>query len=201
MESMTYYTECNLVPGQVFGYQSAGAATRRPRRSPPQDDLRGAVPCDGQSGPAEKSRALWSEQSVAERTAEKFEGGLQFHQRQEENWRDHRRNGPVRNIHGTHVAASYKNCNPGQNVWDTLPFMPNSCNIRSLPPFPYAMLDDSSASLSVRTTLHGGRGGEVEFGPKILSFHVKNDRWSRQCPIPPHWPGWPLKVDQSDGTS
>ena len=58
------------------------------------------------------------------------------------------------------------------NVWDTLPFMPNSCNIRSLPPplslspsplslsLPYCtMLDNCLASLSLRTTLHGEGGG------------------------------------------
>ena len=45
------------------------------------------------------------------------------------------------------------------------------------PPFsPDAMLDDSSASLSLRTTLHGGRGRKVGFGPKNVCFHVKN--WS-----------------------
>ena len=47
------------------------------------------------------------------------------------------------------------------------------------PPFPTdAMLDDSSASLSLRTTLHGvrGRGRKVGFGPKNVCFHVKN--WS-----------------------
>ena len=53
-------------------------------------------------------------------------------------------------------------------------FFPNSCNIRWLP-LPDAMLDDSSASLSLRTTLHGGRG-RVGFGPKNVCFHVKN--WS-----------------------
>ena len=45
------------------------------------------------------------------------------------------------------------------------------------PPFtPDAMLDDSSASLSLRTTLHGGRGVKVGFGPNKVCFHVKN--WS-----------------------
>ena len=45
------------------------------------------------------------------------------------------------------------------------------------PPFPTdAMLDDSSASLSLRTTLHGVRGRKVGFGPKNVCFHVKN--WS-----------------------
>ena len=46
-----------------------------------------------------------------------------------------------------------------------------------LPPPPYAMLDDSSASLSLWTTLHGGKhggkGGGVEFGPNDVCFHVK----------------------------
>ena len=45
------------------------------------------------------------------------------------------------------------------------------------PPFsPDAMLDNSSASLSLRTTLHGERGRKVGFGPKNVCFHVKN--WS-----------------------
>ena len=36
------------------------------------------------------------------------------------------------------------------------------------------MLDDTSTSLSLRRTLHGGRGGKVGFGPKNVCFHVKN---------------------------
>ena len=48
------------------------------------------------------------------------------------------------------------------------------------PPFtPDAVLEDSSANLSLQTTLHGGGvggggGGEVGFGPKNVCFHVKN---------------------------
>ena len=76
--------------------------------------------------------------------------------------------------------------NPGQNVWDKVPFSriaaifarsPLHTPTPPLPHPPDAMLDDSSASLPLRTTLHGGRGGgKVGFGPKNVCFLVKN--WS-----------------------
>ena len=54
------------------------------------------------------------------------------------------------------------------------------------PPFPPdAMLDDSSASLSLRTTLHGG--GKVGFGPKNVCFQKLIDgRGSAFCKLVPH---------------
>ena len=60
------------------------------------------------------------------------------------------------------------------------------------PPFlPDAMLDDSSASLSLRTTLHGGGGGggKVGFGPKNIFFHVQKlieGRGCAFCKLVPH---------------
>ena len=71
----------------------------------------------------------------------------------------------------------------------TLSSMPNSCNIRSLPP-PYAMLDDSSASLSLGATLHGGWGwgGEGRIGPKerLFPFQMIDGRGSAFCKSVPH---------------
>ena len=56
------------------------------------------------------------------------------------------------------------------------------------PPFsPDAMLDDSSASLSLRTTLHGGRGGRI--WPKERLFPCEkliDGRGSAFCKLVPH---------------
>ena len=58
------------------------------------------------------------------------------------------------------------------------------------PPFPPdAMLDDSSASLSLRTTLHGGRGGESRIWPKERWFPCEkliDGRGSAFCKLVPH---------------
>ena len=77
--------------------------------------------------------------------------------------------------------------NPGQNVWDKVPFSRIAAIFACSPP-PHAMLDDSSESFSLRTTLHGGRG-EVGFGPKNVSFQVKkliDGRDSAFCKLVPH---------------
>ena len=85
-------------------------------------------------------------------------------------------------------SAWYRQCWPkcvGQSA-----FFPNCCSIRSLPPSPPdAMLDDSSASLSLRATLHGGRGGESRIWHKERWFPCEkliDGRGSAFCKLVPH---------------
>ena len=92
----------------------------------------------------------------------------------------------------TKVGPSSSPCayNPGQNVWDTLPFMPNSCNIRSLPPTPRCNVGRlfGKPFHSNNIAWGGGGGGELGFVPKSLCFHVKNDlcRGIAFCKSVPH---------------
>ena len=84
--------------------------------------------------------------------------------------------------------------NRGQNVWDKVPF-PELLQYSLAPPYPPdAMLDDSSASLSLRTTLHGGGGrggggGEGRIWPKERLFPCEkliDGRGSAFCKLVPH---------------
>ena len=101
---------------------------------------------------------------------------------------------------------------PGQNMWDTLPFTPNSCanipqtnvlwakfyqipcNVGRL--FSKPFLTNNIAWGEGGGGWGGGGGGwkkeEVEFAPKNVCFHVKNYQWSRHCILqacPTHF--WP----------
>ena len=71
------------------------------------------------------------------------------------------------------TRACARNHNPGQNVWDTLPFMPNSCNI------PMQCWITLQQDLSLQTLVQTERGVVFPF--------MWNDWWSRhgilqECP-------------------
>ena len=82
--------------------------------------------------------------------------------------------------------------NPGQNVWDKVPFSRIAAIFARSPLPPDAMLDNSSASLYLRTTLYGGRGGgggEDRIWPKELFFPCEkliDGRGSAFCKLVPH---------------
>ena len=59
----------------------------------------------------------------------------------------------------------HKSYNPGQNVWDTSPFMPNSCNIRSLlPPLMQCWTTSKQAFPYEQRRMGEGGGGRGEGG-------------------------------------
>ena len=74
--------------------------------------------------------------------------------------------------------------NPGRNVWDKVPFSRIAAIFARSPFSPDAMLDDSSASLSLRTTLHGGRGRKV--GRLFPCEKLIDGRGSAFCKLVPH---------------
>ena len=69
-------------------------------------------------------------------------------------------------------------------MWDKVPFSRIAAIFAPSPFSLDAMLDDSSASLSLRTTLHGGRGRKV--GRLFPCEKLIDGRGSAFCKLVPH---------------
>ena len=106
----------------------------------------------------------------------------------------------AKTVHKEKRLPSFGYYNPGQNVWDTVPFSRIPAMFARSPLPPDAMLDDSSASLSLRTTLHGGNLGEFgRIWPKERLFPCEkliDGRGSAFCKLVSHNFGQDCSVTQ-----
>ena len=72
------------------------------------------------------------------------------------------------------------NYNPGQNVWDTLPYA-KFLQYLLPPPSPLCNVGRLFNKPFLMNNIAWGEGVVVEFDPKNVCFNVKNDQWLRHC--------------------